>query len=363
MNSKQRVHAALRRQPADRVPIFMWFHPRDAGHAGPAARGPAGTASTIVLGNDVRMTWVNNNYAMEGIVHEQRRRGARRSLGHPLGQGGAVQPDRPASRWPRLARRGAHYRFPLQHVGGAAGADGPAGGQADEYFIGCDVSPCVFEMYWRLRGHGAGDAGHGGRAGAGRRDVRPLRRFRRRCWPRPPAGDFRWTGCGPATTWPASDSLMMSPATWRRLIKPHLQRVFDVAKPHRLGSCITAAGPAADHPRPGRDGPRRAQPHPVQLPRHGPAGAEAGVRRQAGLHGRGRHPGAAAYGSADEVRRATRQLIDGMTADGGGYILAAPTRFRRRPRRQHLRHVCGGRAEPRRDLRPGRRNPRHKYRR
>ena len=23
---------------------------------------------------------------------------------------------------------------------------------ADEYFIGCDVSPNVFEMYWRLRG-------------------------------------------------------------------------------------------------------------------------------------------------------------------------------------------------------------------
>ena len=27
MNSKQRVYAALRREPADRVPIFMWFHP------------------------------------------------------------------------------------------------------------------------------------------------------------------------------------------------------------------------------------------------------------------------------------------------------------------------------------------------
>jgi hypothetical protein len=24
-----------------------------------------------VLGNDVRMTWVNNNYCMEGIVHER----------------------------------------------------------------------------------------------------------------------------------------------------------------------------------------------------------------------------------------------------------------------------------------------------
>jgi uroporphyrinogen decarboxylase len=28
-------------------------------------------------------------------------------------------------------------------------------------------------------------------------------------------------------------------------------------------------------------------------------------------------------GTADEVRRATRRLIDGMTADGGGFILAA----------------------------------------
>ena len=29
------------------------------------------------------------------------------------------------------------------------------------------------------------------------------------------------------------------------------------------------------------------------------------------------------HGTADEVRRATRELIDGMTGDGGGYILAA----------------------------------------
>ena len=29
------------------------------------------------------------------------------------------------------------------------------------------------------------------------------------------------------------------------------------------------------------------------------------------------------HGTADEVRRATRELIDTMTGDGGGYILAA----------------------------------------
>lgn len=29
------------------------------------------------------------------------------------------------------------------------------------------------------------------------------------------------------------------------------------------------------------------------------------------------------HGTADQVRRATAELLDGMTADGGGYILAA----------------------------------------
>lgn len=34
MNSKERVHAALRREPTDRVPIFMWFHPDTAKRLG-----------------------------------------------------------------------------------------------------------------------------------------------------------------------------------------------------------------------------------------------------------------------------------------------------------------------------------------
>ena len=68
MNSKERVHAALARQPVDRVPVFMWFHPDTAARLArlleidPADVGEA-------LGNDVQQTWVNNNYAMEGIVH------------------------------------------------------------------------------------------------------------------------------------------------------------------------------------------------------------------------------------------------------------------------------------------------------
>ena len=40
MNAKQRVHAALRRQPVDRVPVFMWFHPETTRQPGRAAGDP-----------------------------------------------------------------------------------------------------------------------------------------------------------------------------------------------------------------------------------------------------------------------------------------------------------------------------------
>ena len=70
MNPKQRVHAALRREPVDRVPIFMWFHPETARHLAGLLEIPAAYVD-VAMGNDVRMTWVNNNYAMEGIVHER----------------------------------------------------------------------------------------------------------------------------------------------------------------------------------------------------------------------------------------------------------------------------------------------------
>ena len=68
MNSKQRVHAALRREPVDRVPIFMWFHPGTTTLLANLLEIPAEHVGAV-MGNDVRMTWVNNNYAMEGIVH------------------------------------------------------------------------------------------------------------------------------------------------------------------------------------------------------------------------------------------------------------------------------------------------------
>ena len=69
MKPKDRVYAALRREPTDRVPIFMWFHPDTRVLLAELFEVP-GSYVDVVLGNDVRMTWVNNNYCMEGIVHE-----------------------------------------------------------------------------------------------------------------------------------------------------------------------------------------------------------------------------------------------------------------------------------------------------
>ena len=70
MTSKQRVHAALRREPVERVPIFMWFHPETIVRLCRLLEIPPAHVDEV-MGNDVKMTWVNNNYAMEGIVHER----------------------------------------------------------------------------------------------------------------------------------------------------------------------------------------------------------------------------------------------------------------------------------------------------
>ncbi len=55
MNSKQRVHAALRREPVDRLPIFMWFHPETRVLLAELFEVLAASVD-VVLGNDVRMT-------------------------------------------------------------------------------------------------------------------------------------------------------------------------------------------------------------------------------------------------------------------------------------------------------------------
>jgi len=69
MTSKERVYRALQREPTDRVPIFMWYHPQTSRRLGQLLEIPPEYVP-IAMGDDIRQAWVSNNHAMEGIVHE-----------------------------------------------------------------------------------------------------------------------------------------------------------------------------------------------------------------------------------------------------------------------------------------------------
>jgi uroporphyrinogen decarboxylase len=322
MNSKQRVHAALKREPVDRIPIFMWFHPQTRVLLAELFEVPPEYVDTV-LGNDVRMTWVNNNYAMEGIVHERDGQshtdfwGIRWVKEGPYNQVASF-PLAGASREEVLA-----YQFPSERMEELLALMEPVAASADDYFIGCDVSPNVFEMYWRLRGMERAmidmaadpDLAHTmlarcGDFAAGLSEA-ACRRF---------PLDWLWTGDDVAS----QRSLMMSPKTWRQMVKPYLGRSFAVGKAHGLPvayHCCGALRPIiGDLVEMGLDVLNPIQCNcpgmdPIELKR------EFGSRLtfMGGVDTQELLPHAA----ADEVRRATRKLIDEMTTDGGGYILAA----------------------------------------
>ena len=151
MNSKQRVKAALQKQPVDRPPVFMWFQPGTAKRLAEVLEISVDRVAEA-MGNDIRQTWVNNNYAMEGIVHERDGEGHTDFWGIGWKKEGAFNqivesPLADADRDQVL-----NYRFPTDRYEELLALMQPVMKDKQEYFIGADVSPCVFEMYWRLRG-------------------------------------------------------------------------------------------------------------------------------------------------------------------------------------------------------------------
>lgn len=322
MKPKERVQAALRRQPVDRIPVFMWFHPETAVRLGQVFEVPPSCVDTV-LGNDVKMTWVNNNYAMEGVVHEHDGEGHVDFWGIRWVKEGPYNqvahfPLANASREEILA-----YRFPEEHLEFLLSRMEPLLPSAEEYFLGCDVSPNVFEMYWRLRGMEGAMLDMAA-------DPELAETMFRRC------GDFAvllsqkacerfpldWLWCGDDVA--SQRSLMMSPATWRQQIKPHLARAFAVGRAHGLPvayHCCGALRPIIpDLIEIGLD-----VLNPIQCLCPGMDALE--LKREFGQHlsfmGGVDTQELLPNGTAEEVRHATRRLIDGMTSDGGGYLLAA----------------------------------------
>lgn len=322
MTSHERVKAALGKQPVDRVPVFMWFHPATARKFAALLEIPPARVAEA-MGNDVRQTWVNNNYAMEGIVHEAdgerhedwwgirwvKQYGFNQIEHYPLAG---------ASREQVLA-----YQFPMAHFEDLLGLMLPVVREAGGYWLGCDVSPCVFEMYWRMRGMEDAMLDIGG-------DPELADVMLSRCadfsvalgeaaCERFPL-DWYWTGDDVS----GQQGMMFSPRAWRALVKPHLARVFAVGRKWGLPvayHCCGALRPIiGDLIEIGLD-----VLNPLQSNCPGMNALE--LKREFGSH-------IAFMGGVDtqyllpngtpaDVRLATRKLLDGMTADGGGYILAA----------------------------------------
>jgi uroporphyrinogen decarboxylase len=275
------------------------------------------------MGNDIRQTWVNNNYAMEGIVHEKDGEGHTDYWGVRWVKEGAFNqavefPLAYASREEVLA-----YRLPTDRYEELLALMKPVLEEKEEYFIGVDVSPCVFEMYWRLRGlertvleiaadpeltnlmHSrcADFAVDLARASCERFDL-----------------DWLWTGDDVA----GQRSMMMSPQTWRELVRPHLQRVVNVGKEQGLPVAYHCCG--ALRPIVGdlvEMGINVLNPIQCNCPGMDPLELKKEFGDRLAFMGGVDTQDLLPNGTAEEVRKATARLVEGMTADGGGYILAA----------------------------------------
>jgi uroporphyrinogen-III decarboxylase len=223
MNSRERVTAALEHRPTDRVPINMWFHPSTARHLGALLEIPAELVGNA-LGNDVRQTWVNNNFAMEGIVHERDGDGHIDDWGirwvYRFGFNQIEEyPLASSSEEEILA-----YRFPIGRVDGLFEAMQRTAENRADSFLGCDVSPCAFEMYWRLRGMEPALVDMVENPALFDRMVQRCADFAillaEEAFRRYPL-DWLWTGDDVAS----QTNLMISPRSWRQRVKPALARV------------------------------------------------------------------------------------------------------------------------------------------
>lgn len=322
MNSKQRVRAALRREPVDRVPIFMWFHPDTAAALAALLEVPVSRVADA-MGNDVSQTWVSNNYAMEGITHERDGEGHSDYWGVRWVKEGPFNqivgfPLANATRDEALA-----YRFPYEQTDALMEQMAPVVARSADTYIGCDVSPCVFEMTWRLRGLEATVMEIAGDPDLARELFRRSADYcvhlSQVACERFPL-DWLWTGDDVASQL----SLVMSPRTWRDMIKPELARIFAVGIAHGLPiayhSCGAVRPIIPDLIEIGLD---VLNPIQCNCPGMDPLELKRDFGRDLAFMGGVDTQGVLPNGSAAEVRRATERLIDGMTADGGGYILAA----------------------------------------
>ena len=318
---RQRVRAALRKQPSDRVPVFMWYHPRTSQRLANLLEVGVDKVS-LAMGDDIRQIWVNNNASLERM---------------PIPEG-EVRVDAWEITWTRFGDFNqimtyplltatdselASWSFPYAAVNELMAPMMPLERVNDTYFIGCDISPNVFEMYWRLRGleQAMFDIMTQGVGTLNLLDQctdfsiflaeEAVKRF---------SLDWIWTGDDAGS----QQNMLMSPTLWRELIKPRLKRIFDVI--HGLGLPVAFHSCGAIRPIiPDLIEIGMNVLNPVQgnCPGMNPLTLKKEFGDKITFMGGVDTQELLPKGGAADVYRESVSLIEGMTADGGGYILAA----------------------------------------
>ena len=185
------------------------------------------------------------------------------------------------------------------------------------------MSPCVFELVCRLRGMENAIMDLAGNPGLSRRLLEKAGRFSHRIAEAACDTfqlDWLWTGDDVG----GQHALIMSPDCWRELIKPHLARIFQVGRSRGLWVAYHSCGAIAPIiPDLIEIGLNVLNPIQCNCPGMNPYDLKREFGRSlafmGGIDTQGRLP----HGTADEVHRETCRLLEAMTADGGGYILAA----------------------------------------
>ncbi len=322
MTSKQRVHAALKREPVDRIPIFMWFHPETAVRLAELLEIPPCYVAEA-MGDDVRQTWVGNNYAMEGIVHQ--------SDGETHVDDWGIEwikqgPFNQIKTYPLLnatAEEILHYQFPHEKIESLLKNMAQVMAQAEHYFIGCDVSPCLFEMICRLRGMENAIVDLVDDSDISSTLLEKSANF---------AIELSETACDRFELdwlWTGDDvggqrAMIMSPQYWREQIRPHLQKIFEVGKSRGLWvayhSCGAIRPIIPDLIEMGLD---VLNPIQCNCPGMDPIELKKDFGKHLTFMGGVDTVDLLPNGSVADVRRETEKLIEAMTSDGGGFILAA----------------------------------------
>jgi len=300
----------------------MWYHPQTAQRLGQLLEIPAAHVP-VAMGDDIRQTWVSNNHAMEGIVHEREGQSHVDDWGIEWTR---IDGFNQISRYPLAHASDAEllqYAFPFDRVDSLVDLMNAPVGLKHDYFVGCDVSPNVFEMYWRLRGM---------EETLTEILLKPdlARTMLKRCTEFSIALsetacqrfklDWLWLGDDVG----AQDGMMLSPEIWRQTVKPLLKQNAEVGKRHDIyvafHSCGAIRPIIADLIEIGVD---VLNPIQCNCPGMNPLDLKREFGQELAFMGGVDTQGVLPNGTADQVRKATAELLEGMTTHGGGYILAA----------------------------------------